>query len=151
MITITRPSWTRDIWGWDPWRELDRLHREVSGIFGLPRLRRLAAYPPMNVHTADDDVVVTSELPGVDPSEVEITVSGDTLSIKGSRKPRELKEGEQWHRRERGFGEFFRTVQLPFTVDASKVSAEYTNGVLKIVLPRSEADKPRKIAVKSTN
>lgn len=150
MIAINRPGWTRDIWGWDPFSEIDRLHREVSSIFGFPRLRRLAAYPPMNIHAGDEDVVVTAELPGIDPADVDITVAGDTLSIKGKRKPRELKEGETWHRRECGHGEFFRTVQLPFTVDASKVQADYSRGVLKIVLPRSEADKPRRIEVKSS-
>lgn len=142
MITIARPSWR-----WDPWREMDRMQREVSSIFTLPRPRRAVSYPPLNIHSGDDDVIITSEIPGIDPADVELTVTGDTLTIKGTRKPYEVKEGETWHRRERGSGDFFRTVQLPYTVDAGKVQAEYAHGVLRITLPRAESDKPRKIVV----
>ncbi len=78
-------------------------------------------------------------------------MTGDTLTIKGTRKPHDVKQGETWHRRERGSGDFFRTVQLPYNVDAGKVQAECVAGVLKIVLPRAEADKPRKISVKAAN
>lgn len=146
MITIARPTWR-----WDPWRELDRMQREISSVFTLPRARRVAAFPPLNIHSGDDDVIITSEIPGIDPADVDLSVTGDTLTIKGTRKPLEVKEGETWHRRERGSGDFFRTVQLPYNVEAGKVQAEYVNGVLKIVLPRAEADKPRKISVKPAN
>jgi HSP20 family protein len=87
MVAITRPSWTRDIWGWDPWRDIDRINREMSGFLGLPRIGRLASFPPMNIYGGEDDVIVTSELPGVDPSEVDITVSGTPFSIKGREGP----------------------------------------------------------------
>jgi len=143
MITIERPFFR-----WDPWREMDRLQREMTGVFNLPR-RRAAVFPPLNIHTGDDDVIITSEIPGIDPADVELTVTGDTLTIKGLRKEHETKEGETWHRRERGSGNFYRTVQLPYNVDGNKVQADYVNGVLKIVLPRAEADKPRKISVTS--
>ena len=143
MITIERPSWR-----WDPWKEMDPMQREVSSIFTLPRPRRVASFPPLNIHSGDEDVIITSEIPGIDPADVDLTVTGDTLTIKGTRKPHEVKEGLTWHRRERGSGDFFRTVQLPYAVDAGKVQADYVNGVLKIVLPRAEADKPRKITVK---
>ena len=146
MITIARPSWR-----WDPWREIDRMQQEVSGIFPLPKPRRAVNFPPLNIHSGDEDVIITSEIPGIDPADVDLTVTGDTLTIKGTRKPHEVKEGETWHRRERGSGDFFRTVQLPFNVDAGKVQAEYVNGVLRIVLPRAEADKPRKISVTPGN
>ncbi|HWR68442.1 MAG TPA: Hsp20/alpha crystallin family protein [Desulfomonilia bacterium] len=127
------------------------MQQEVSSIFPLPKPRRVANFPPLNIHSGDEDVIITSEIPGIDPADVELTVTGDTLSIKGTRKPHEVKEGETWHRRERGSGDFFRTVQLPFNVDAGKVQAEYVNGVLRIVLPRAEADKPRKISVTPGN
>ncbi|MCK7470992.1 MAG: Hsp20/alpha crystallin family protein [Desulfomicrobium escambiense] len=74
----------------------------------------------MNIHSGDEDVIIASEIPGIDPADVELTVTGDALSIKGTRKPHEVKEGETWHRRERGSGDFFRTVQLPFNVDRRK-------------------------------
>jgi HSP20 family protein len=127
------------------------MQQEVSSIFPLPKPRRAANFPPLNIHSGDEDVIITSEIPGIDPADVDLTVTGDTLTIKGTRKPHEVKEGETWHRRERGSGDFFRTVQLPFNVDAGKVQAEYVNGVLRIVLPRAEADKPRKISVTPGN
>lgn len=142
MITIARPTWR-----WDPWSEVDRLQREMTGTFTLPRRQSAGAYPPLNIHTGDDDVIITAEIPGIDPADIDITVTGDTLTIKGTRKAREVKQEETWHRRERGSGNFSRTVQLPYNVDGNKVQADYVKGVLKIVLPRAEADKPRKISV----
>jgi HSP20 family protein len=142
MITIARPSWR-----WDPWRELERLNRDVSSIFTMPRRQPTAAFPPLNIHTGEEDVVITSEIPGIDPADIDVTVKGDSLAIKGMRKAQETREGETWHRRERGAGNFYRTVQLPYNVDGNKVQADYVKGVLTIVLPRAEADKPRKISV----
>jgi len=92
---------------------------------------------------------VTAELPGVDPNNLDISVINETLTLRGSRKPPELKEGETFHRRERLFGEFTRTLQLPFRVDSNAVEAHVKNGVLIVKLPRAEADKPRKVAIKA--
>jgi HSP20 family protein len=142
MVTIARP-----VWRWDPWREIDRMHREMTNIFTLPRRQTVMAYPHLNIHTGDDDVIITAEIPGIDPADIDLNVTGDTLAIKGTRKGYEAKKGEAWHRRERGSGNFYRSVQLPYNVDGNKVQADYIKGVLKIVLPRAEADKPRKISV----
>lgn len=144
MLTIGR-SGPR----WNPWLEMERFEREASGLLsGLGR-SRTAGFPPINVLTSENEVIVTSEMPGVDPADVDLSVNGDTLTIKGTRKPQELAEGQKWHRRERGHGNFYRTVQLPFNVESSKVNADYTKGVLTVKLPRAEADKPRKITVKT--
>jgi HSP20 family protein len=69
--------------------------------------------------------------------------------LTGKRVPEELKEGEKYHRRERGYGRFTRTFQLPFHVEANNVEAVFEKGILQISLPRAEADKPRKISVKA--
>jgi HSP20 family protein len=103
----------------------------------------------MNVWTNEEGVVVTAELPGVEPDEIDVSVVGDTLTLTGSRRPFELKEGEKYHRRERGFGRFTRTFQLPFQVEADQVEAIFEKGVLHISLPRAEVDKPKKIAIKA--
>jgi HSP20 family protein len=144
MITLARPDWR-----WDPWCEIDRAQRDASSIFTLPRHRPEAAYPPMNIHTGEEDVIITAEIPGIDPADIDLTVTGDTLTIRGTRKALEVRQGETWHRRERGAGNFYRTVQLPYNVDSNKVQADYVGGVLKIELPRAEADRPRKISVTS--
>ena len=81
--------------------------------------------------------------------DLEISVVGDRLTIRGARQHREAKEDEVYHRQERSNGEFTRTLQLPFMVDPGKVNARLSKGVLWVTLPRAEADKPKKIKVNS--
>jgi HSP20 family protein len=135
------------------YREMERLRREMNQIFEQldrgPRLSVAATYPAMNVWSNTEAAVITAELPGMNLEDLEIAVHGDTLSLSGSRSTEEVGEDVTYHRRERGIGEFHRSFQLPFNVDANKVEANYERGVLHIFLPRSEADKPRKIQVKS--
>lgn len=93
--------------------------------------------------------VVTAELPGLKLEDIEISVTGDTLTLKGDYAQPEKDEDIRYHRQERRYGKFSRSLQLPFNVDAEKVEASYKNGVLKISLPQSEADKPKKIQIKT--
>jgi HSP20 family protein len=102
----------------------------------------------MNVWTDEDSAVVTAELPGVILEDLDISVEDNTLTLRGTRQPEEV-EGATYHRRERRHGKFARTFQFPFRVDAEKVDATFKSGVLSIVLPRAEEDKPRKITVKA--
>jgi len=134
------------------WREMDRLQREMNRLFEdqYPgRLRRAPSYPAMNIWTSNDGLIVTAEAPGVSPDDVDISVVGETLTLSGVRKPDELNEGARYHRQERGYGNFTRSIQLPFPVIVGEVEATFRDGVLSIVMPRAEEDKPRKIAVKS--
>ncbi|MBN1579981.1 MAG: Hsp20/alpha crystallin family protein [Anaerolineae bacterium] len=139
--------------GLSPWREIERLQREMnsllSGTSRWPGLSAASSYPAMNVWTDQDSVVVTAELPGVEPEDIDISVKNDTLTLSGSRKPDEAQEVETYHRRERGSGSFTRSFQLPFQVEPDKVEASYRKGILNITLPRAEADKPEKIAIKA--
>ncbi len=137
--------------GWDPFQEMDRFRREMNRLFENwePAARTAHGYPAANVWIGENEVVVTAELPGIDPADVSISVHGETLTIKGNRKADELKEGETYHRRERGQGSFTRTLELPFRVESDKVDATFKDGVLKVTLPRAEADRPRRIAVKA--
>ncbi len=132
-------------------REMERLRREMNELFDragrAPRLSGASSYPAMNVWMDADGAIVTAELPGVDPNDLDISVQNNTLTLKGSRTPEELEEGETYHRQERGYGQFQRAFQLPFEVEGSDVDATYEKGVLRIFLPRSEADKPKKIQV----
>jgi HSP20 family protein len=140
-------------WPSTPWREMDRLRREMNRLFaGWPtayRWRAAPSYPAMNVWTNEEGGVVTAELPGLAPEDIDISVQDDTLTLRGRREPDELEEGAAYHRRERGTGAFARTVQLPFRVEGDKVEATFEKGVLNISLPRAEEDKPKKIAIKS--
>ena len=95
----------------------------------------------------EEKAVITTEIPGVDVKGVEINVVGNTISLRFERKPEELKEGEAYTRRERWYGEFSRTIELPFNVQIDKVNAKFSKGILYIEMPRAEAEKPRKITV----
>jgi HSP20 family protein len=146
MLTFSGTNWRLD-----PWSEMERMRREMSNLITQSVRYPAVNFPPMNLYAGDNDVIITSELPGIDPSLIELTVSGDTLIIKGSREAQALRPNEKWHRRERPHGSFNRTVELPYTVDASKTSAEFSKGILKITLPRAEVEKPRKIDIKAVS
>lgn len=134
------------------WSEMDRLQREVNRLFdGVVTTRAAIApnYPALNFWANEEGAVVTAEMPGVEPDGIDISVVGETLTLSGNRQLEELQEGHRYHRRERSHGRFSRTIQLPFLVDANKVEAVFDKGVLHLSLPRAEADKPKKIAVKA--
>ncbi|MCB0193406.1 MAG: Hsp20/alpha crystallin family protein [Anaerolineae bacterium] len=137
----------------NPWREIDRMQREMGRLFDdfgyAPRNRMAPSFPAINVWTNEDGAVLTAELPGVNPEDIDISVVGEILKLTGSRQPEELGEGAKYHRRERGFGKFTRTFQLPFAVEAEQVEAVFDKGILHISLPRAEAEKPKKITVKA--
>jgi len=136
------------------WRDMDRMQREMNRMFETyvpAQIRQAPGYPAMNVWTNENGVKLTAEVPGVRSEDIDINVVGETLTLTGERKVDELKEGARYHRQERGYGKFTRSIQLPFPVDVNRVEATFKNGVLDIALPRAEADKPRKISVKSLN
>ncbi len=134
--------------GWaDPFRELERMREEMDRVFGSLRLGRAAEYPPMNLWAGESGIVVTARVPGVSPENIDITVHQNTLTLRGRRAPDAEGEDVAYHRQERSYGSFARTVSLPFRVDPDRVAARFENGVLTIELPRPEADKPKRIQV----
>jgi len=130
---------------WDPWREFEWMRKRLSRLISEPTYD----FPPVNIWVSDDDTVVTTEIPGIDPKDVDISVTGRTLTIRGSRGAEELKEEDSYHRRERWSGRFSKAIELPFNIEADKVSARFTKGILYITLPKAEAERPRKIEIKS--
>ena len=138
---------------WDPWDELSQLQQEVNRLFSGSRMgpRNGAGreFPAVCVYTAADDLIITAELPGIDHEQLDITATGDTLTLRGSRGAETLKEGECFHRQERPAGQFVRTLQLPFEVDPEKTEARYEKGVLHVKLVRPEQMKLKKVAVKA--
>lgn len=138
-----------DRWGQNPWRQLRRLQQEMNQVFGSYLSPRAGGFPALNVWTKEHGAVVTCELPGVDPASLEVTASGQTLSLRGERKVVQADENVRWHRRERRVGSFARSLQLPFNIDPDSVQASCRDGVLTISLERVEAERPRKIAVQA--
>lgn len=135
---------------WDPWSEFGDFERAMNRVFGDLYPTR-TEYPSINVWTGKDDVVLTAELPGLEPDDLDISVQENILTLRGTPKERERepKEGEIVHRRECARAAFSRSWRLPFEVDGDKVDAKLENGILKLRLPRSEASKPKKIEVKA--
>jgi HSP20 family protein len=135
------------------WNQLWQFQEEMNRLFdrwgnGSP-LAGPAAFPPLNVWEEGDEVRVTAELPGLNFNDLEIYVTvGDQLTLKGERKPCAPEKGV-WHRQERAFGTFSRSLTLPFAVDPDKVEARLENGVLEVKLTKHESARPRKIPVKA--
>jgi HSP20 family protein len=133
------------------WREMDRLQREMNRLFSSyapSRLRSAPGYPALNIWENEDGQMVSAEMPGVQIEDIDITVEGDTLTISGERSSDGLPEGAQYHRRERGAGEFLRSIRLPYAVDLENIQASFADGILTVSLPRAEAEKPKKISIK---
>lgn len=130
-------------------RDMQRLQDSLNRLLSVSASNQVTEFPMVNVWTSDSGAIVRAEVPGIDPEDVEISLVHDTLTVRGVRKQEELKEGETRHRRERGHGQFTRSFQLPFGVEADQVQAKFANGVLQITLPRAEAEKPRRISVVS--
>lgn len=127
----------------DPWREFERLNRAVSRFGGEAE----EEFPAFNVWVSPDDAVVTTEIAGVDPDDMDISVSGKTLTLHGSRKGENLNGDHSYHRKERWSGSFSKTINLPFNIEPDKVSARLSKGVLSLTLPKAEEEKPKKIDV----
>jgi HSP20 family protein len=133
--------------------DLYRMQRELEKLFNdysPKRIRTAMSFPAINVWANEDSALITAEIPGVKKDELEINVTGDTLTVSGDRIPDDLPADSQYHRRERTYGKFSRSIQLPYTVDVDHVSAIFTNGVLEVILPRIEAEKPKKISIKTS-
>jgi len=138
----------------DPFRELNEMAQRMNRLFGSAYVRdedtglRGSWTPAVDIFETDaHDLVIKAELPGMSREDIEVTVENSTLVLKGEKKfESEVKE-ENYRRIERTYGTFHRSFTLPNTVDASKVSAEFKNGVLTVKLPFREEAKPRTINV----
>ncbi|WP_165700708.1 Hsp20/alpha crystallin family protein [Alienimonas californiensis] len=139
-----------------PFAELDDVRREMNGLLrsfdralSNPSAAADAALPPFNLHEAEDAVILTAELPGLDPEAVEVSVKADEVTVRGAWPAVETPENGHWLRRERPRGEFSRTVRLPFTPPVDGVEAEFARGVLTLVLNKPAERQARRIEVKS--
>jgi HSP20 family protein len=147
-------GWPR--WGSEsPFEELSSLRRQMDWLNnslsrGSFREPAAGVFPLLNVTEDKDSYYVRAELPGLKADELEISVTGDSLSISGERKLPVEDEKAQYHRRERDAGRFSRIVSLPAQINTGNVEAHSNDGVLTVVLPKAEEAKPRQISVKSS-
>ncbi len=141
---------------WNPWREMSTLQNRINSLFNEPFFRSdrgddelsLGAWHPVvDMFENDDKIVIKAELPGVDKKDISVDVKDRVLTLSGERNyDHEVKE-ENYYRRERAYGKFKRAFNLPADVDPDKIKADFKDGVLKIELPKPEAQKPKQITV----
>ena len=138
-------NWQRH---WDPFRDFQReVGRLFESLEPVQHWRLARGVPPINLYDAGETYILTAQLPGVRPEEVDLSITGESLTIRGERKRSDGVSEESYRRQERHFGRWTRTVTLPDRVDGANVSATFANGVLTVTLPKAEEAKPRQISV----
>jgi len=142
-----------------PWRpfggELSSFRKEMDSLWNrflgeAPLARRFAEEwsPTVDISETKDKLLIKAELPGLEAKDVNVSISGDLLIIKGEKEKEEEEEDEHYHCIERCYGSFQRSFRLPVNVQADKVGAAFDKGVLKITLPKVEKAKKKEIAIK---
>lgn len=142
---------------WKPFREVARLRREMDRLWdeyfgpGRRALRPLEAEwaPAVDVSETADQVLVRAEVPGMEAKDIDISLSGDILTIKGEKKSEREERDENYHLVERSYGSFARSLRLPVSVDPDKIEAAYKQGVLTITCPKKEEVKAKPIQIKA--
>ncbi|MBU6452724.1 MAG: Hsp20/alpha crystallin family protein [Cyanobacteria bacterium REEB67] len=135
-------------------KEMNHLFSEFEHNFHFNRFTGVFPsadwHPHVDVKDGDREIVVTAELPGVDPQDIDVTLRPDGLAIRGEKKAEAEDKGKGYYSMERSYGSFFRLIPMPAEVDKDKVSASFKNGVVKITLPRTAetANNQKKIEVK---
>ncbi|MDZ7330814.1 MAG: Hsp20/alpha crystallin family protein [candidate division KSB1 bacterium] len=139
---------------WRPLSEIDSFRREMDRMFDTffgtsseVAESTLAWYPSVDIKETKDDFVLTAEVPGINKDDIKISISENTLTIKGEKKEEKKEETENYHRLERRYGTFQRSFTLPTQVEDKKVKASYKDGVLTITLPKKEEVKPKEIPI----
>ena len=141
---------------WDPFRELITIRNTMDRLFdsalvGSPTTWQPAAWDlALDVAESEDEFTVKASIPDINPDDLEITFTNNTLTIKGETKEEKDVEKAHYHLRERRYGSFARSITLPAGIETDKIQANYEVGVLKLRLPKAEEVKPKKIAIRTT-
>ena len=139
--------------GGSTWRPLGDLLAEAQRLLSPwwrvaeTTWRGSSNFPPARITGTDDALVLTAEVPGIQLADLDLTITGDALTIKGERRPDETVAEASYHRRERLTGHFARSVTLPERVDAERITASYADGVLRVTMPKAPEARTRKIEV----
>ncbi len=142
---------------WDPFGELMSLRQAMDRLFeesfvhptGILASLREGPVPALDIYETDGAVVVKASVPGMKPEDIDITITGDVLTIKGEAKTEEEIKKENYHRQERRYGAFTRTVELPPQLQTDRAEATFEQGVLTLTIPKAEEIKPKAIKIKT--
>ncbi len=129
-------------------RQMNVLQNRLNNLLSSVAARD-TEFPLLNTYISEDKALVVAEIPGIELEDIDLQVVNKTLTINTQRKKEDVSEGTHWYRRERAYGQFSRVIELPFAIDVDNVQASCTQGVLKIELPRAQADLPKKISIQS--
>jgi HSP20 family protein len=130
-------------------RDMDRLFARLWDDFGIPRFPRIIRrVPSLDLSETENNLIIRAEIPGINPEDLDISVTEDQLHIKGAMKQESVREGDTYHRVERRYGSFSRDVQLPCRVMKEDVEATYREGILTIVMPKCTPEPARPFRVK---
>jgi len=125
---------------------LNRMFEEMSGF--NPDTELTGSWSPaVDASESETAIEIKADLPGMTEKDIDVTVENNTLTIKGERKFENEDKRENYHRIERQYGSFYRSFQLPNTVDVTKINADFKNGILELALPKREETKPKKISI----
>jgi len=153
-IMIFRRPFYNPTWDFrSAFEELERMRRQMDEVFGElerrpQRLLGAGVFPLINLTEDNNNYYVRAELPGMKPEDINISATGNSLSISGQRNIPSEGEDVRYHRRERSAGTFSRVLALPGEVDVDKVEASQMNGILTVVIPKAEAAKPKQITIR---
>jgi HSP20 family protein len=145
----------RNLMTWDPIREMSTMREDMERLFDsmlgrYPREREQALWAPaIDVEETNEAMIVRAELPGMKREDIKVKVAEDTITISGERKYETEQKDRTFHRVERAYGSFQRTIVLPVSVQGDKAAASYKSGVLELILPKAERVKAREITVES--
>jgi HSP20 family protein len=139
---------------WEPFRDMVSMRKDMDRLidefFSVPATAQTGwGLPMVDMYQTDENIVVKATLPGLDPKDLDIQVTGDVLTIRGEVKTEEVEEGAKYHIREHRYQSFSRSMNLPSAVIADKASAEMKNGILTLTMPKAKESKPKVITVKA--
>ena len=133
---------------WDPFHELQReVGRLLENLDPFQSTRRPHRFPPLNLYDAGAKYLLSVQLPGMLASDIDLSITGETLTIRGERKRADGVKDDSYRRQERPMGSWSRTITLPDRVETTQVGASFADGILTVSLPKAESAKPRHITV----
>lgn len=144
---------------WDPFRDLLSIQDEMNQVFrraigqggqGESSAEGRLWAPAIDISERKDAYIVTAEVPGVRPEDLDVSLEDGVLTIKGERQFSQESSEQQWHRVERHYGAFRRTITLPSRTKADEIEASFENGLLEVIVPKAEEARPRKIQIRGT-
>jgi len=142
---------------WREFKEVDYFRNEIDRLFdrffdwrpSIFRSEDSRWVPSVDISETSKDVIIKAEVPGMEPKDIQVSISGNVLTIQGEKKDEKEEKAENVHRVERTYGSFYRSIQLPAEVEPDKADAKYKNGILKLKLPKTKEESVKKIEIKA--